>query len=321
MSRYGHIERLSNFDVEWWTDEKPPIGPVKEVGGGDKIRNLILATKAPDAILEVDRLRRYLDASATVVFVQNGMNRLWPPQGGVYVAHRYPGGSSPNFLHGVTTHGVYSEGPFKSVHASPADVVIGPVEKHTDTADYLTKLITTAPHLAGRVVPSSELWILQLEKLVVNMMINPLTAILRVRNGELFADPEGEPVKVMDQLLREASRVLQALLQHESSRAILHGSDLSLDTLVHRLSAPVLREMLHRVGEKTKLNKSSMFQDVLAGKQTEIREFNGWLVETAEYLDNIALDVGSHKVLIDLVERGVELDKAELGRRVLRGTR
>ncbi|KAJ4415422.1 2-dehydropantoate 2-reductase (Ketopantoate reductase) (KPA reductase) (KPR) [Gnomoniopsis sp. IMI 355080] len=315
MTRYGHLERLSNFNIEWWTDEKPTVGPVQEVAQGGQIRNLIVATKAPDAISEVDRLRRYLDCSSTVAFVQNGMNRLWPPHGAHYSAHRYPAGNHPNYLHGVTMHGVFSEGPFKSVHAAPADVVIGPVlsnEKHADAAKYLTKLITTAPHLAGRAVPATELWIIQLEKLVINMIINPLTAILRVRNGELFVDQDGEIVGLMDQLLKETSDVFNALLQHESTREILKDSNIPMGVLIRRLAAPTLRDMLWRIGEKVKFNKSSMFQDVEAGKQTEIREFNGWLVETAELLDQ-GLDVSTHKLLIELVERGMRLDKAELG--------
>lgn len=319
MTRYGHLERLSNFNIEWWTDEKPTVGPVEEVAQGGHIRNLIVATKAPDAMSEVDKLRRYLDSSSTVVFVQNGMNRLWPPQGALYSAHRYPGGTHPNFLHGVTLHGVFSEGPFKSVHAAPADVVVGVVlssERHADAAKYLTKLVTTAPHLAGRAVSSFELWILQLEKLVINMIINPLTAILRVKNGELFAHQDDDVAKIMDQLLKETSNALQALIQHESSRELLKNSDIPLNVLLQRLSAPTLRDMLWRVGEKVKFNKSSMLQDVEAGKQTEIRDFNGWLVETAELLDQ-GLDVDSHKILIKLVERGTRLDKAELSSHLL----
>ncbi|KAF3770426.1 6-phosphogluconate dehydrogenase C-terminal domain-like protein [Cryphonectria parasitica EP155] len=319
MTRYGHTERLSNFDVEWWTPEKPSVGPVREVVDGGRISNLIVATKAPAAIPEVDRLRRYLDGSSTVLFVQNGMNRLWPPHGTTYFTCRYPDGRHPTFLHGVTMHGVFSEGPFKSVHAAPAGVVVGPVcssDEQAERPSYLTRLIATAPHLAGQAVPRPELWILQLEKLVVNMIINPLTAILRVRNGVLFADPDGKTVKIMDELLRETSDVLQALIQHESSQEIMKDGNMSVESLARRLSTPALREMLHVVGEKVKYNKSSMFQDVEAGKQTEIREFNGWLIETAGFLGQ-DLDVSRHKALVDLVEQGVTLDESELGRRLL----
>lgn len=322
ITRYGHLERLANFDIEWWTDEKPSFGPVREIGDGAPLSNLLVATKAPDAVPQVDRLRGYLDDSSTVVFVQNGMNRLWPPHGAVFNAHRYPGGSHPNFLHGVTMHGVFSEGVFRSVHAAPADVVIGPVcpsDTRPDRANYLTKLITTAPHLAGRAVSRSELWVLQLEKLVVNMVINPMSAVLRVRNGDLFADPHGKAIHVMDRLLDEISTVLQALVRH-GSQEILQGSDVSCTTLLRRLSVPNLREMLYRIGDKVKHNRSSMLQDIQAGKQTEIKEFNGWLVETAESLGQ-GLHVESHMILIDLVEQGSMLDEAELERRLLPGKR
>lgn len=318
ITRHGNLERLSNLDIEWWTDEKPSVGPVREVADGGRISNLIVATKAPDAIPQADSLRRYLDASSTVVFVQNGVNRLWPPHGEAYNAHRYPGSSHPNWLHGVTMHGVFSEGPFSSVHAAPADVVIGPVspnQKQPKKPKYLTELITKAPHLAGRAVSRSQLWILQLEKLVINMIINPLTAVLRVKNGELFTDQDGEVVNVMDVLLEEASNVLQALLRHESSIEILRDDKVSQEALVQRFSAPNLRQMLYRIGEKVKHNKSSMFQDMESGKRTEIREFNGWLVETANSLDQ-SLDVRTHSALINLVEQRIKLNKTELSRRL-----
>lgn len=313
------MERFSDYDIEWWTDEKPTVGPVREVGHGAAISNLVVATKAADAISQVDRLRHYLDPSSSVVFVQNGMNKLWPPYGATYNAHRYSGGTHPNFLHGVTMHGVFSEGTFKGVHAAPADVVIGPVcpsDRHPRAADYLVKLVTTAPHLAGRAVSRPELWILQLEKLVINMVINPLTAVLRVRNGELFTDPDGVAIKIMDTLLEESSNVLQTLVRHQSSRDILRVGNIPLEDLVRRLSSPNLRLMLHQVGERVKDNKSSMLQDVEAGKQTEIRDFNGWLIETAEFLSQ-GLDVRSHKTLIALVQHGVKMNMAELGKCLL----
>lgn len=316
IKSHGTLEKLSDLEIEWWTDEKPSVGPIREIADGGRISNLIVATKAPDAVPQADSLRRYLDASSTVVFVQNGVNRLWPPHGEAYSDLRYPEGSHPNWLHGVTMHGVYSEGPFSSVHSSPADVVIGPVlpnQNHPEKAKYLTELITKAPHLAGRTVSRSQLWVLQLEKLVINMIINPLTATLRVKNGELFADQDGEMVKVMDLLLKETSNVLQALLRHESNVEILRDDEVSQESLVERFSAPNLRQMLYRVGEKVKLNKSSMFQDMESGKQTEIRDINGWLVETAKFLDQ-SLDVSSHTALIDLVEQRVQLNKFELAR-------
>ncbi|KAK0637368.1 ketopantoate reductase PanE/ApbA C terminal-domain-containing protein [Bombardia bombarda] len=321
--RQGVSERLSDFEVEWWAEERPDIGPIREVCDGTKLSNLIIATKAPDALPQSDRLRRYLDSSSTVAFVQNGMSKLWPPHGAQYSATQFPPNQHPNWIVCVTTHGVTSLGPFRSIHASPADVAIGPVLLNLQTqakAGYLTDQIVRAPHLSAQEFPTPALWILQLEKLVVNSIINPLTAILRCKNGLLFSRIGGDVEKVMDLLLAEASHVLQALAQDESTRTILDIKDpptASLDAekndqaLLERFSESRLRTMLWRVGEKVKDNTSSMLQDVTSGKQTEIREFNGWLVETAEYL---GIEAENHKIICEMVERGQTLEESQLGR-------
>lgn len=353
MKRHGITHRLaSDLDLEWWTPERPTTGPVREAGAcvdsggqseGGHIANLIVATKAAQALPEVDKLRRYLDASSSVLFVQNGMSRLWPPHGPAYCAWRWPDGNHPTFLHGITKHGVYTEGPFKSVHAALADVVIGTVcqgiqhnqrdaVNDDNGASRLTRLIVAAPHLAGRAASRQELWVLQLEKLVINAIINPLTALLRVRNGGLFAFAAQPPIenkkimaKVIDKLLAEISTVLQALVQHESSREILvppHNSPFSsslpqIQALVDRFSVPKLREMLYTIGAKVQLNKSSMLQDVEAGKPTEIREFNGWLVDTAAAVlgeEASMQQLTGHQKLIELVEKGIILDEQALGK-------
>ncbi|KAJ2973351.1 hypothetical protein NQ176_g6657 [Zarea fungicola] len=73
--------------------------------------------------------------------------------------------------------------------------------------------------------------------------------------------------------------------------------------------------MLHRAGIRVKDNKSSMLQDVEAGKPTtEIRDFNGWLVDMAEYVGEAehGIDVTAHRKVIDLVERRVVMDRQQL---------
>lgn len=310
----GTTDRVTDFDIEWWTEEKPDQGPVSEVCDGNKLSNLIVATKAPDALPQVDRLRGYLNAESTVAFVQNGMSKLWPPHGVDYCEKRYPSSDHPNFVLCVTTHGVTSLGTFKSLHASPADVAMGPVllnDHRPDQAECLMSRIMAASHLNARKVSRSSLWVLQLEKLVVNSVINPLTAILRCKNGVLFANPNGPIMQVMDKLIKEASRVFQALIHEQSTQELLAGADIA--DLHDRFSPPRLRAMLHSVGEKVKDNRSSMLQDVTAGKQTEIWEFNGWLVDTAGCLPG-GLDVTSHKTIMELVEKGVVVKEEELGR-------
>jgi 2-dehydropantoate 2-reductase len=96
-------------------------------------------------------------------------------------------------------------------------------------------------------------------KLAVNAAINPLTAILRVPNGELLRRPEARA------MLEEAAAEVGAV-------AAAAGIQLGVD--------PVLRAL--QVAEQTAANRSSMLQDVEAGRPTEIEAITGAVVERAE---------------------------------------
>ncbi|KAL7945783.1 ketopantoate reductase PanE/ApbA C terminal domain-containing protein [Trichoderma barbatum] len=338
ITRLGQLHSgKDEFQIEWWTDQAPTHGPIREVAQASKIRNLIVGTKAAAAMPEADKLRRYLDSSSSVAFLQNGMSKLWPPHGQEYIAKRYPDNNGPNILACVTNHGVLSEGPFKSLHASPADSAIGPVLLNDSTphlapsVTYLTEAIATAPNLNAKSITRAELWVSQLQKLVVNVSINPLTAILRCKNGVLFENPNGVTAKIIDRLLHESSAILQTLINHPSSTEILaeptetnaQTLDALREELTLRFSVDKLRPMLYKIGEVVKDNTSSMLQDARAGKPTEIQDFNGWLVDTAEFLGKNSsgqqrdLDVSCNRALIALVESGAVMDESELGKQLL----
>ena len=90
-------------------------------------------------------------------------------------------------------------------------------------------------------------------KLVINSAINPLTALLRVPNGELLARPSARTL--MHALAKETTAV--AL----SERVKLAFSD------------PVA--MVEAVARNTAVNHSSMFQDIQRGAPTEIDSICG----------------------------------------------
>ncbi len=91
------------------------------------------------------------------------------------------------------------------------------------------------------------------EKLLINAAINPLTALLRVPNGELVTD-DG-----LRRILRDLIAETRLIIKN-------HGIDLSLDEAVARVE---------RVCIATASNLSSMLQDVQRGKRTEIEFING----------------------------------------------
>jgi 2-dehydropantoate 2-reductase len=97
-------------------------------------------------------------------------------------------------------------------------------------------------------------------KLIVNAAINPLTAILRVSNGELLNRPPAR--ELMGKLAREVADVAGA-----------EGINLSFNDPV---------EMAEEVARKTAANHSSMLQDVLRGAPTEIDAICGAVLKAAQ---------------------------------------
>jgi 2-dehydropantoate 2-reductase len=89
------------------------------------------------------------------------------------------------------------------------------------------------------------------EKLVINVGINPLTALLRIPNGALLKLPEAWEVAVA------AAAEAQAVARSA-------GLNLSGDPA----------DRLRQVCTNTATNRSSMLQDILAGRPTEIEALN-----------------------------------------------
>ena len=90
--------------------------------------------------------------------------------------------------------------------------------------------------------------------IAVNAVINPLTALLRVRNGELLNRAELEPLfaAVAEEVWRVAAR--------------------------HQVALPTPPELVaevRRVCQLTAANQSSMLRDVAEGRRTEVDAING----------------------------------------------
>jgi 2-dehydropantoate 2-reductase len=97
-------------------------------------------------------------------------------------------------------------------------------------------------------------------KLVVNAAINPLTALLRIKNGELLERPSARAL--MGELACEAAAVAE--------------------TLGVALPFPGPERAAEEVARRTAENTSSMLQDVLRGAPTEIDVINGAVVHWGE---------------------------------------
>lgn len=173
-----------------------------------------------------------------------------------------------------------------------------PPPVHPSKAQYLINAILSAPVLAAKEFPPQELLYLQLEKLVINAMINPLTAIFDCKNGELF--DKAPIVKMMRLLLQEASHVIQLLPE------IQRSEDPVIET---RFSAQELEIKVLDVAEKTAANTSSMLQDVGAGRTTEIEYINGWIVRKGREL---GVECEFNAKLVEMVKGGKKIGVEEI---------
>jgi len=97
------------------------------------------------------------------------------------------------------------------------------------------------------------------EKLAVNAAINPVSALARIENGAIFADPTAE---IATDAAAETARVARG-----------EDIDLPRERALERARA---------VAKRTGTNRSSMHQDVLTGRRTEIDAISGFVVRTAE---------------------------------------
>jgi 2-dehydropantoate 2-reductase len=181
-------------------------------------------------------------------------------------------------IRGVTAQGSTMMGPGEIYHAGQGLTVIGePDETSTERVERIAKAFK---HAGIHTKISSNIMGALWSKVLVNVGINPLTALTGLRNGELLDHPEIR--QVMRRAVEEATMVAQSL-----------GIEMEFDNPV---------EKVYEVAEATAANRSSMLQDVERGRKTEIDALNGAIVELGRL---IGVDTPVNYTLVTAV-KGLE---------------
>ncbi|UCZ51837.1 2-dehydropantoate 2-reductase [Bacillus shivajii] len=175
-----------------------------------------------------------LKRSAALLFLQNGMGHM-----------EKAASLCANPLYaGVVTHGAMKTNDRVVRHTGDGEIAFGPWghgEKLYGLTDGKSRLcFTYTPFIKERMV----------EKLIINFIVNPLTALYGVRNGELLEDPF---IRNVQALFNEVQSVLEVNESH-------------YDKLV-------------RVIKQTKENESSMYQDIKHKRRTEIDAITGYILK------------------------------------------
>ncbi len=234
------------------------------------IRRLLLTCKAYDAVDAVANLAPRLQG-ADILLLQNGLGSQQA------VAERVP---QANCILASSTEGAFRDGDFRVVFAGQGQNWLGQADQPQPPA-WLDDLHNAGiPHLWTPDI-LSRLW----RKLALNCAINPLTVLHDCRNGGL-RDYPGEVAG----LCRELSDLLTLAGQAAAAQ---------------ELAAEV-----GKVIEATAANYSSMYQDVAAGRRTEISYLLGYACREAQrlHIELANLQALQQRLLQHLAARGLPLD-------------
>lgn len=211
------------------------------------------------------RANRSIFGSDTVALtLQNGL-------GNVEQMQRVVG--DQNIIAGTTAHGATMLGPGKMRHAGWGKTIIG--ELSGITTDRLNKIAGAFRNAGLETDLSSNVMGLIWDKLVINVGINALTGITRLPNGKLL--DHSELTQLMDAAVKEAHAVAEK-----------KGIQLSFDPVSHT----------REVCAHTAANRSSMLQDILNHRKTEIEMINGAIVSEGI---NLGIETPVNSTLVNLI--------------------
>ena len=234
------------------------------------IQQLLVCTKTYATVSALQAWQGLLHPQVNITLLQNGMGTAQQVQA------NFP---SANIYCATTTDGAWRQGPWHITRAGHGETLIGAFSHHlsrTDAPEFMQRLLNeSTSHREDLTIhwhPDilTPLW----HKLAINSVINGLTAIYEVSNGELIDHPQAWPR--LEQLCRET--------EHVMSRCHIIP-----------ISRGLLKQAL-RVAQQTAANKSSTLQDCLAGRPTEIDAINGFVIQQG---GNLHLPCAAHKQLVE----------------------
>ncbi|KZV74814.1 hypothetical protein PENSPDRAFT_741925 [Peniophora sp. CONT] len=285
------------------------------------IQSLLVTCKAHAVLPALRDLLPRIRPSTTIVLMHNGM--------GVYerlIDELFRNSDNrPHFILSTNTHGVYrvEHQHMSVVHASTkagalkfgvapdprgrklehamlhgdqtlsVDALSSPEDP--DAAHYasLRNTVTVLSNLVAlnpSWVPLSDLLVEMKRKVVVNSVINPLTAIMNCRNGDIATSPH--TTRICRAICEEASLAFAMQYNEQWAKAGRPASHPRIPgspnpneraALLSRLPTPLradgLMKAVYQVAKDTRMNTSSMLQDILMNRPTEIAYMNGYLID------------------------------------------
>ncbi|MCD6434857.1 MAG: 2-dehydropantoate 2-reductase [Clostridiales bacterium] len=243
-----HVDKINNEGLTMLENDKEIIShpiAVTEAKGIGIVDLAIIFVKSIHTGDAVKNSSAILGENTLVLSLQNGYGNI--EKIADYVKEE-------NIIAGTTAHGATMIGPGYINHAGSGVTHIGLVTgKLNSRVEEVADIMKKAGFNTDVSVKVMELiW----AKLIINVGVNALTAILKIKNGQLLDYKES--LEMMRDAVTEAVEVAKA-----------SGIVFDLEEVF---------EGVVDVARKTGQNKSSMFQDVLKSRKTEIEMINGAIV-------------------------------------------
>lgn len=212
-----------------------------------QVECLLVFTKAYHVIDALKELK-HLPKTTPVILFNNGMGITEQVQALL---------PDNPLLAGVCSHGAMKEQDWLVRHTGKGDTWLGPLNEAGKAWAHLIKPLAAAlEHCEW----SEDIALHQRRKLAINAVMNPLTAQHNISNGQLLESRFSEAV---EQLSDEVHQVISRL----------DASDAE--------SKEAFQRRLQQVIELTATNHSSMLQDVMHGRKTEIDYITGFILKHA----------------------------------------
>lgn len=234
----------------------------------DVIDDLIVCVKTTQTVAALRPLLPRLSPKSSIMFLQNGAGMIEDVN-----AHLFPNTASrPNYITGVISHGVTLNNPFNITHTGAAATSIGLVPRHNaprvddsssdlpSVSSYLLRALPLVPRLNCKSYGWPDILMLQLEKLAVNAVSNPLCALSDTVTNYVFSIPD----------------ICRALISEISSVALALPELRDVPGVAKRFSPDALGSTVMTILDQNRETTCSMVWDMRAGRETEIRYINGY---------------------------------------------
>lgn len=202
-----------------------------------------------------------------LLFLQNGMGHL------KFLKQI----NADNILLGSVEHGAYKENAFTVRHNGSGKINLAIFQ---GDKQFLNEVVSIFPENFPATFQNNYYEML-VNKLIANALINPLTAILQVENGELIRNPYY--FNTFKNLFLEIAFILN-----------LKNPDSYLQKVIN-------------ICQNTANNRSSMLKDIEGGRRTEVDAILGFLLEEAEKQAKNAPLIASFNHLV----KGKEMERGE----------